>query len=101
MSPTKMAICWVMRKEAIVRPKRMPKYFPRSPVSILSATKIIGGAPRGAGAGGGRESADAAEREGDDVLREGVDVRGPGPPAFEALEDRAAMLVEEALSHDA
>jgi hypothetical protein len=32
-----MEDCWVMSKEAKVRPMMMPRYLPRSPMSILRA----------------------------------------------------------------
>jgi hypothetical protein len=32
-----MEDCWVMSKEAKVRPMMMPRYLPLSPMSILSA----------------------------------------------------------------
>jgi len=37
MSPVKIEDCWVMSREAKVRPMIMPRYLPLSPMSILRA----------------------------------------------------------------
>ena len=41
ISPTKIAICWVISSEANVRPMMMPRYLARSPTSIFSATRFM------------------------------------------------------------
>ncbi len=42
MTPQNVALCSVISNEANDIPTTMARYFPRSPVSILSATQVIG-----------------------------------------------------------
>jgi hypothetical protein len=41
----KIEDCWVIRREAKVKPIMIPRYFPRSPISIFRAMEYMESAP--------------------------------------------------------